>query len=748
MTRGVRAGTAIMLWACAATLCSVEGLAARSDVASAASLVGSVQIVGVEVGFDGHYKVGAWTPLRLTIRVGGDGPVDGLVEIELLDGDETPCLFQTAFQNPSGEFVVPCTVRFGRRECELVVRFTVEGQTLAERRFRAGDGADLPAALPTHEELWIGIGRGVGLEAAARRIERTQGSRGVRVVWLEDVSDLPPHWFDYDAVSVVALAASQPAGWQAWTAENPQPIALRQWVERGGRLLLCGGAGLAPLFAPSSPLAVFQSGQIDGDAPLRSLGAFEQYADTSVRLPAPATGTELRVPRLTGVRGVVEAREGDLPLIVRTPLGFGHTVCVPLDLDRAPFTEWTAQGEFVAKLLGQSTLRGEATAGGQQVNWLGITDLSGQLRGALDQFPGIRLIPFWLVALLILGYVALIGPLDYLLVHKLLKRPELTWITFPLIVAATCLGGYALARAMKGDTLRVNQVDLVDCDLESGLVRGATWLSAFSPRPQTYDVALTPQTADGQPAAHGHTLLGWFGLPGTAMGGLDGAAAGPALWRRAYRSVPLQDRLEGVPIQVWSSKSFAARWSHTSPPGLTAKLSTDFEQVPRGTITNATPFALSDALLAYGRWAIAFDRPIEPGETVDLGSGVSELDRTELATRITSRRMLYDDAKKQFVASAQAYDLQGFHYGEILKQMMFYQAVDGQQYTQLAHRHQQFVDLSGLLAAGRAILMARGPAGAARLDLNGSPLGPEQLNHETYYRFVIPVAPHQAKPSK
>jgi len=52
---------------------------------------------------------------------------------------------------------------------------------------------------------------------------------------------------------------------------------------------------------------------------------------------------------------------------------------------------------------------------GTPVASTGITDLSGQLRGALDQFAGVSLVPFSVVAGLVFLYILLIGPGDYLL---------------------------------------------------------------------------------------------------------------------------------------------------------------------------------------------------------------------------------------------------------------------------------------------------------------------------------------------
>ena len=75
---------------------------------------------------------------------------------------------------------------------------------------------------------------------------------------------------------------------------------------------------------------------------------------------------------------------------------------------------------------------------------------------------------------LVFIYILWIGPGDYFLVKRLLKRMELTWITFPVMVLSVSLGAYLLAYHLKGDQLRINQVNLVDVDVETGLVRGTT----------------------------------------------------------------------------------------------------------------------------------------------------------------------------------------------------------------------------------------------------------------------------------
>ena len=79
-----------------------------------------------------------------------------------------------------------------------------------------------------------------------------------------------------------------------------------------------------------------------------------------------------------------------------------------------------------------------------------------------------KLIPFGWVAFFIFLYILLIGPGDYFFLKKVLKRMELTWITFPTIVVTVSLLAYYAAYLLKGNDLLVNKVDVVDVDQVDG----------------------------------------------------------------------------------------------------------------------------------------------------------------------------------------------------------------------------------------------------------------------------------------
>ena len=83
---------------------------------------------------------------------------------------------------------------------------------------------------------------------------------------------------------------------------------------------------------------------------------------------------------------------------------------------------------------------------------------------------------------------------------------------------------------------------------------------------------------------------------------------------------------------------------------------------------------------------------------------------------------------------------------DTLRTMMFFEALGGSRHEGLSNRYQQFVDTSGLLKTGRAILVATVPGGfalpqrhGAVLLRDGRPMAKPEDRHTVMYRFVFPV---------
>src|SRR5207237_10845989 len=89
-------------------------------------------------------------------------------------------------------------------------------------------------------------------------------------------------------------------------------------------------------------------------------------------------------------------------------------------------------------------------------------DMRAQMKRGLETFEEVPVISFGWVALFILFYIALVGPLDYFLLKKVFKRLELPWVTFPLTVIGVSAIAYYAAFSLTGADLRINNLDLQD----------------------------------------------------------------------------------------------------------------------------------------------------------------------------------------------------------------------------------------------------------------------------------------------
>ncbi len=712
------------------------------------------EIVDIRVGFDNRYKVGNWVPVKITFR-GGSRRLSGAVTLTVPDGDGIPSRVTTPGNRPllvlpGRETSVSLFARFGRVDSTARVQFHVDGKVVAKRKFEsrydaAGDGYYLEGISAT-QPLYLVIGAaGMGVQKAVALVN--QGTLQEEelepvVVRISGLEQLPTRWYGYEGVDAVVLSTSRPEIYaKLLGAEDARLAALDEWIRMGGRLVLSVGANGEDVLGAGMPLARFAPGKLDKMVPLRDSRGWESYAGGSIPFPKSARqGGGMSVPRLHNIRGKVEAWEADLPLIIRSPRGFGQIVFVAADLDREPISKWADRGRMMARILGVAVSTDEKSDSGTAMMQYGFQDMTGQLRSALDRFTGVRLVPFGVVIVLVAVYIILIGPVDYFFLLKFVRRMQWTWVTFPLIVLVFSVGAYYLAYYLKGDQLRVNQVDLVDVDTGTGFVRGTSWANIFSPRMEAYNLRLRPNSPDGNPAKDAQSLTAWLGLPGRGLGGMNQYGGGSA-WQRGYGFTADLDAMRSVPIQVWSTKSIMGRWHGTCDVFPQARLGLEDDMLD-GRITNTLDFPLYKCMVAYDRWVYEFGT-IEPGQTVRIKDARS---MKSLKTLLTGRRTVPSDDEKQIRQQATPYEVPSIDVDYILRQMMFFKASGGKSYSRLTNNYQPFVDFSELLKLDRAVLVAYAPAATektapvgALLLRDGQPLAAADDQHKTIYRFVFEV---------
>ena len=313
----------------------------------------------------------------------------------------------------------------------------------------------IPPSLPASDQFpdcapWRTTAHRFGGKKPARTSKRPcrarTGENAQNVVAAVDsLARLPTRWQGYEGVDIVVISTSKPEVFcKDLPPQNARIEALEQWVRMGGTLVLCAGSHAEEALHAGSPLAKFVPGHFEKTVLLRSrnqrLGNLSAKSPNPIPPPKPGEKVELPTARLTDVQGKIEARESDLPLVIRKPQGLGQVVFVATDLDRGPIRDWSDRPQLVAAILNlpANEQPGETDNLGQNY---GYNDLAGQLRSALDVPRDVHLVPFFVVALLVIVYILLIGPGDYFLLRRLGRGMQWTWITFPTIVVALCRRG-------------------------------------------------------------------------------------------------------------------------------------------------------------------------------------------------------------------------------------------------------------------------------------------------------------------
>ncbi len=596
-------------------------------------------------------KRGRWAPVTLRLEVAKEYQGGVLVRVESADGDELrtsltlPLMATLNGQLPGSKLTTPDFgytpyVRCGDRGGEVSVTIVSadERQKALSETFRVR----FQQFREPSSYVVLSLGSrlpGFDLPGDSGPAGTRAGLRNGRVesASITTVAEMPDQWFGYQACDLVVLTTgATPQGFlDELFGENVQEgqkarrDALLEWVRRGGKLLISVGSNASKLaqykaFQAVLPLAITtdpptrsvtrlaldaRSGGVSGGGVLRA----KNDADTAfpvANFAPPAVGRPVRV--LSPVPDPNRPRDGaaDPPVVAQVPLGLGRVTVVGFDLDQSPFLDYSNRAAFWDYLLreaGAARAALPAPGGGNpntynygynqdtEDEWLST------LRGHVDTFDGVPVVSFGWVALFIALYTLLIGPVEYLFLKYVLKRLELTWITFPLIVVTVSAAAYFTAYSIKGDDLKVNKVDLVDIDLANGRVYGRSWFTVFSPRIDSYTVGVEPRQgwAVADPALPA-PLVGW-------MGGGSGGGGGSILGRgysyhssASGRGVTVADGLDRVPIQVWATKAFTAIWVGAvdkgtppvvadlyHPPGNAALVAGSFvSNLPVGTLEN------------------------------------------------------------------------------------------------------------------------------------------------------------------
>lgn len=687
------------------------------------------------IGWQGHVVLGRWIPAVWDVNadVIGDGGIfrldvvatdpDG--NLAVFTGDETS--LDANHRRLHGRF------QLGRPDGQIRFRVYRENALKYEHvPISAGMSDFFLQTHPQSERLLITIGLPDGVQQLFE--PSAPGKR--TVLHFADAKDLPTDDWAYDSVAELFLAG-------ATVPNETQAAAISQWVQRGGRLSL--SIGMPPSEFRETPLVKSLPIEVAPEPnSTRELTSLETYAGKTVRIIPP--GTRLPVPKVSFPFGKVWAGNRTDSLLVEVSHGFGTAMVLTLDVTQAPLKNWPGLRDLLRKMTGSADYAAAAGNRSQQLGTTGITELASQVLACLEHFPSVsRLSPWWVLGGLIV-VTALIGPLDYWLTGRVFRRPFATWITLPIILAASVVAAAWTAERTNGPRWLANQLDVVDIDAEKGYVRGWHFVTIYSPESNAAEITVQPTwTKSG--ARNDRMQIGWEGLPESSFGGMYGSEGGRLRFGQAEYEIASQaGTIHGLPLAQWSTTSLSALSEADRPDLVESHLSSTATGRLSGTIQHHLPAALTDWFLVYaGR---IHRLPVKSGSEEVVPLAPKQLFRIEqksvvqrelrgYLTQTTARELQESKDRNQIVVQQTAYNPLSRDLKRLLPVLTFHGDIGGSTYTNLSNESLAELDLSELLALDRAVLIGYLERPAAELKFAEGVTPGVQVT--TFVRLVLPV---------
>src|SRR2546428_1382179 len=534
-----------------AAMVAATGLGGASVGAAAADGV----TLAVHVGYQDVVKPGDWMPVTIDAKNTGAG-VDGTLEVqEALNGQPgvngLPIYHQSISLATGSSKRIRTYVTVDTTGATITARIVQNGRVIVSR-----DAASASTSSPL-----IGClsGQPTSLDGFAAV---HPASVAARVVHLraDDIADsaIPLRPFDILAIDDFATD-SLTAG---------QRTAISDFVRSGGDLLLGTGAAWRKTLAGLSPAIL----------PMTVSGT------TSVTT-AQLGGAPVEVATGTRTTGSAWLGAGAQPLWLDAQLAAGVVRLVTSAWNEEPVAGWGGTAPLLRQLIARAVFgsgssgrtvlyaagMGPVPFGGQST----IGSRSGALISTLGNLPGLDLPSLQLTGALVLIYVLLVGPVNYLVLGAM-RRRALAWVTVPLVALLAAGGSYGTGILTKGRSVQTNQIAILH--LQPGSEH------AYQ---ETYTGIIPPSRGDYQATAAGERLLI---SPIATNNGY--AYAGSVRVNVATNQVTLSG------MTAFALGGFATE-AVTTAPQLTASVALVNGQL-KGTVENHSNVTFTDAVLIAG----------------------------------------------------------------------------------------------------------------------------------------------------
>ncbi len=558
------------------------------SIATSGSAEETPLTLAVHAGYRDVVRTGQWMPINVDVTNRGPD-FQGTLEVQLLDGVNLGWATAQRFPGSAGPpvtYQLPLTLPSGSAKhlrtyvvtdvagMPLVVRVTGNGRVLVSQT---------PAGIST-ASLLVGVLSDEPSAFDEFGALHLPANLNPQVVHLrrEDLPDSAVLLRAFDLLAIDDFATD--------TLSPSQLAAVTDYVAQGGNLLLGAGpawhktlAALPPAFLPL---------QVSGTTLL-----------TGSPLLAGARNVEIATGRIANGRAWLS--DGDRPLVLEKTVGSGSVTLATFDWAQEPIATWSGTRGLlrqvaVRNLFGgpqsRSTPIGIGGAGaffGGPTAGSSITQRSNFVMPALANLPALDLPSLKLVGLLVLLYVLLVGPFNYIVLRAIGRR-ELTWLTVPGIAVLFAAGAYGIAVGTKGQAVQSNQVSILHLTDASDRAYRETYTGVFAPARGDYTVSIDANRPLIAPI---------------------GAIYGPAGTQGGIRIRPDQQAVDLLGVTAFTLRGFGTE-SMIASPRITTSVRLQQGKLV-GRVENHSGIRLTDTVLIAGD-AYQTLGPLAPGAGADI----------------------------------------------------------------------------------------------------------------------------------
>ncbi len=420
--------------------------------------------LSVTAGYNGLFRENQWFPLLVEV-VNNGGDVTGRVVVR-------PDRSGNAFANT---FSAPVEMPAGSRKSVFLY---VSARSFAtEVRVEFIDAQGLPLAeqaVPLRNVFFQDQLHVVLTQATAGSVDltgvRSGGYTAHQANWL--IENIPDQASALDAIDMMVISDIDTG-----PMSSAQRQAVADWVADGGHLVVTGGANWQATAAALEDLLPLQpdaSSTVDNLDGLAALGSTGELRGETIA----ATGT------LIDQAQTLAATEDGLPLLARRAWGLGTVDYLAVDPLAQPMRDWDGRSELWFTL---------AASVEPLPAWSHDLFDTDRATNAVEIMPGLDLLPDVLpLCGFLAAYVALIGPLNYVILNRINRR-EWAWLTIPVFIGIFSVLAWVVGFNLRGNTATVSRLAVVQAWPETDRAQVDGLVGLLSPRRTSYTLTM----ADG-----------------------------------------------------------------------------------------------------------------------------------------------------------------------------------------------------------------------------------------------------------